>query len=77
MEDFFECIKEGMILEIDVLLLDIGLLGMFGLQGIKLVKDKFFKVDIVMLIIFEEDDKIFIVFCFGVCFYIFKRIFFV
>ena len=73
MEDFFERTKEEMISNIDVLLLDIGLPGMSGLQGIKLVKAKFPKVDIVMLTTFEEDDKIFTALCAGACSYISKR----
>lgn len=73
MEDFFEKTKENMITAIDVLLLDIGLPGMSGLQGIKLVKKQFPKVDIVMLTTFEEDDKIFNALCAGACSYISKR----
>ena len=73
MEDFFDRTGNGQVKAIDVLLLDIGLPGMSGLQGIKLIKEKYSQTDIVMLTTFEEDDKIFTALCAGACSYISKR----
>lgn len=73
MEDFFNRTNNGQVKAIDVLLLDIGLPGMSGLQGIRLIKEKYPNTDIVMLTTFEEDDKIFSALCAGACSYISKR----
>ena len=43
----------------NVLLLDIGLPGMSGLTGIKFIKEKYPNIEIIMLTVFEEHDKIF------------------
>ncbi len=59
--------------EIDVLLLDIGLPGMSGIQGIYHIRQKYPDVDIIMLTTFEEDDKIYDALCAGACSYISKR----
>lgn len=59
--------------KIDVLLLDIGLPGMTGIEGIRYIRQKFPDTDIVMLTTFEEDDKIFKSLCSGACSYITKR----
>ncbi|MEM1320041.1 MAG: response regulator transcription factor [Bacteroidota bacterium] len=58
---------------INMVLLDIGLPGMTGLDGISHIKEKYPAADIVMLTTFEEDDKIFKALCSGACSYITKR----
>lgn len=74
MEAFFEKTALSVRpLRIDLLLLDIGLPGMSGIEGIRHVRQKFPDTDIVMLTIFEEDDKIFKSLCSGACSYISKR----
>ncbi|MBN8682973.1 MAG: response regulator transcription factor [Chitinophagales bacterium] len=57
----------------DLLLLDIGLPGMSGLEGIRHIRQKCPDMDIVMLTTFEDDDKIFKALCSGACSYITKR----
>ncbi len=60
-------------LQPDLLLLDIGLPGMTGLEGIRHIRQKCPDMDIVMLTTFEDDDKIFKALCSGACSYITKR----
>jgi DNA-binding NarL/FixJ family response regulator len=73
-EDFLEKVEKAIRLpKIDVLLLDIGLPGMSGIEGIRYIRQKFADTDIVMLTTFEEEDKIFKSLCSGACSYISKR----
>ncbi len=44
---------------IDVLLMDIGLPGMSGIEGIKRVKELYPSIEILMLTVYDDDDKIF------------------
>ncbi len=68
--DAFERFKTE---EVGMVLLDIGLPGMSGLEGIKKIKAKFPEADIVMFTSFEEEEKIFKALCSGACSYITKR----
>jgi DNA-binding NarL/FixJ family response regulator len=43
----------------DVILMDIGLPGMSGIEGVKAVKARFPGVDILMHTVFDDDEKIF------------------
>jgi len=56
-----------------ILLLDIGLPGMSGLEGISLIKEKMPDTDIVMLTTFEEEEKILTALCSGASAYISKK----
>jgi DNA-binding NarL/FixJ family response regulator len=71
-EHFLEQISSRPI-KADLLLLDIGLPGMSGLEGIRHIRQKCPDMDIVMLTTFEDDDKIFKALCSGACSYITKR----
>ncbi|NOX18112.1 MAG: response regulator transcription factor [Chlorobi bacterium] len=44
---------------IDVLLLDIELPGISGISGIPLIKEKFPNVNIIIITVYEDEDKIF------------------
>ncbi len=44
---------------VDVLLMDIGLPGMSGIEGIKRVKEIYPSIEILMLTVYDDDDKIF------------------
>ncbi len=57
----------------DVLLLDIGLPGMSGLESISTFKQINPQLDIIMFTTYEEEDKIFSALCNGACSYISKR----
>lgn len=56
-----------------ILLLDVGLPGMNGIEGIPHIKDKHPNVEIIMLTTYEEDDVIFAALCAGATSYISKR----
>ena len=66
-------LKNQDIEDIDVLLLDIQLPGMSGLQGMRLLRDAMPKTDIVMLTTVEDEDVIFKALCAGASGYISKR----
>ena len=73
-EAFFDAVdKKVHKPNIDILLLDIGLPGMTGIEGIHYLRQKFPDMDIAMLTTFEDDDKIFKSLCSGACSYISKR----
>jgi DNA-binding NarL/FixJ family response regulator len=72
-ELFLEAIKDASRPVIDLLLLDIELPGMTGIQGIYHIKQKYPQLDIVMLTTFEEEETIFNSLCAGACSYISKR----
>ena len=72
-EAFLEKAQSPLKPNIDVMLLDIGLPGMTGIQGIYHIRQKYPDTDIIMLTTFEEDDKIYNALCAGACSYISKR----
>jgi DNA-binding NarL/FixJ family response regulator len=56
----------------DLILLDVGLPGMSGLDGICLFKERAPKSLIVILTVFEDDDKVFQAICAGAAGYLLK-----
>ncbi len=59
--------------EPDIILLDINLLGISGIEGIPLLLNVFPEVDIIMLTTFEDNDKIFNALSAGACSYLSKK----
>jgi len=57
----------------DVLLLDIHLPGMLGSDGVAVLKEKFPAVEIVMLTVYAEQDKVFESICNGASGYLLKE----
>lgn len=57
----------------DVILMDIGLKGMSGVDGVKEVKKIFEETNVIMLSVFEDDDVIFDALCAGASGYLTKR----
>jgi DNA-binding NarL/FixJ family response regulator len=57
----------------DVLLSDIGLPGMSGIEGIRIVKERYPKMQILMLTVYDDDDRIFDALCAGATGYLLKR----
>jgi DNA-binding NarL/FixJ family response regulator len=56
----------------DVILMDIGLPGMSGISGIKLIKEKYPDIDIIMLTVHNDPHKIFQSLCAGASGYLLK-----
>jgi DNA-binding NarL/FixJ family response regulator len=57
----------------DILLLDIHLPGMLGSDGVKLFREKFPAMQVLMLTVYAEQDKIFESICNGACGYLLKK----
>lgn len=72
-EDFLTSLSSTRNKSTDVVLLDIGLPGMSGLEGMRHIKTKLPEVNIIILTTYEEEDKIFKALCGGAVSYISKR----
>lgn len=57
----------------DVLLCDIGLPGMSGIEGVRRLKERFPALPIIMLTVYRDDEKIFESICAGASGYILKK----
>ncbi|HRH42384.1 MAG TPA: response regulator transcription factor [Pyrinomonadaceae bacterium] len=57
----------------DVVLSDIGLPGMDGIQGIKILKEKYPNMLILMITVYDDDERIFDALCAGANGYLLKR----
>ena len=73
-EDFLLGIKSKALLQDpDIILLDINLAGISGIQGIPLLLEALPKTEIIMLTTFEDNDKIFNALSAGACSYLSKK----
>ena len=72
-ESFFELLKNSNKLP-NILLLDVNLPGLSGLEGLPLIKKELPELDVMMLTTFDETDKIFQALSCGACSYMSKRI---
>jgi DNA-binding NarL/FixJ family response regulator len=57
----------------DVVLSDIGLPGMNGIEGIEKIKENFPEMTILMLSVYQDDDRIFHALCAGAVGYLLKK----
>lgn len=57
----------------DVLLADIGLPGMSGIDGIRILKERVPRLAILMLTVYDDDERIFAALCAGACGYLLKN----
>jgi DNA-binding NarL/FixJ family response regulator len=71
-EDFLKTLKSSEDLP-NIILLDINLLGMSGIEGIPLLLNELPNVDIIMLTTFEDNDSIYKALCAGACSYLSKK----
>jgi DNA-binding NarL/FixJ family response regulator len=56
-----------------VVLCDIGLPGMSGIEGMRILKERFPDLLLLMLTIYDDDEKIFNALCAGACGYLLKK----
>jgi DNA-binding NarL/FixJ family response regulator len=56
-----------------VVLVDIGLPGMSGIEGLPILRQKYPDVALLMLTIYEDDERIFDALCAGACGYLLKK----
>src|SRR6266700_65043 len=57
----------------DVVLCDIGLPGMSGIEGIRILKDRYPDLLLLMLSVYDDDERIFDALCAGACGYLLKK----
>jgi DNA-binding NarL/FixJ family response regulator len=57
----------------DVILSDIGLPGMDGIEGVRLIKEKYPEMTILMLSVYNDNERIFDALCAGACGYLLKK----
>ena len=57
----------------DVLLSDIGLPGIDGIEGIKILKELYPEMTVLMLTVYDDDERIFDAICAGATGYLLKR----
>ncbi len=57
----------------DVLLSDIGLPGMNGIDGIRILKEQYPDMTVLMLTVYDDDERIFDALCAGASGYLLKR----
>ena len=57
----------------DVVLADIGLPGMNGIEGVRLLKERYPSLTLLMLTVYEDDERIFDALCAGACGYLVKK----
>jgi len=70
-EAFLKVIKEGKIP--DVILMDIELPGMSGIDGMKIIKNQYTDVEIIILTVYHDSHKIFDSLCAGASGYLLKH----
>ena len=57
----------------DVLLSDIGLPGMSGIEGVRILKEKYPGLLVLMLSVYDDDERVFDALCAGACGYLLKK----
>lgn len=72
-ESFFHALRADSRLTLDIVLLDIGLPGMSGLDALPLIFEQSPQADVVILTTYEEEDVILKALCAGACSYISKK----
>ena len=70
MEDALERIGQRLP---DVVLSDIGLPGMSGIDGVRILKQRYPDLLVLMLTVYDDDERIFDAMCAGACGYLLKK----
>ena len=70
MEEALEGIKREVP---DIALCDLGLPGMSGIEGIRILKERHPQLQLLVLTVYDDDDRIFDALCAGACGYLLKR----
>lgn len=70
-EDAFEALKSNA--QPHVILLDIGLPGLSGIEGLPKIKAKYPAINVIIQTVFEDNEKIFQAICAGASGYLLKR----
>jgi DNA-binding NarL/FixJ family response regulator len=58
----------------DVVLTDIGLPGMSGIEGLRILKDRYPNLPVVALTVYDDDEDVFDALCAGACGYLLKNV---
>lgn len=61
------------VLKPDVVLMDIEMTGVNGIEGLKIIRKNFPKVNVLMLTVFEDNDRVFEAICAGATGYLLKK----
>jgi len=69
-EEAIEKISDGLP---HVVLTDIGLPGMSGIEAVRLLKEQFPALTLLMLTVYDDDDRVFEALCAGACGYLLKK----
>jgi DNA-binding NarL/FixJ family response regulator len=69
----FRFLLSGATVKPDVIIMDIGLPGMSGIEGIKLIKEKNPEINIIVFTVYDDHDKIFNSLCAGASGYLLKN----
>jgi DNA-binding NarL/FixJ family response regulator len=57
----------------DIVLMDIGLPGMSGIEGLRIFKERYPKMLLIMLSVYDDDERIFDAMCAGASGYLLKK----
>ena len=68
-----DCVQDVKECNPDIILMDIEMPGMTGIEGVKLIKEALPNVQILMQTVFEDDDRVFDSICAGASGYILKN----
>lgn len=71
MEDALAGLRQGLLP--CVALIDIGLPGLSGLDGVRILRERYPSIAPVLLTVFKDDDRIFQAVCAGACGYLLKK----
>ena len=69
----FDCVNDVIECRPDIVLMDIEMPGMNGIEAVQLIKKEFPQVQVLMQTVFEDDDRVFDSICAGASGYILKN----